>query len=151
MDPERSPEPRRFNPSRFADNPCNLYQSATGDYTKRDNYVFGAGRRMCQGIHIAERSLFLGISRLMWAFHFSPAADANGDPVKYDIEDLVGSITVEPNNYLAKITPRSPERVALVRQEAAACRALLHPETRQWKTPPTGMLFSTYTPQDIDA
>ena len=91
MDPKRSPDPRRFNPDRFAGDHTSLYESATGDYQKRDNYVFGAGRRRCQGIHIVERSMFLAISRMMWAFRFSPATDRDGVAVKYDTEDLVGA------------------------------------------------------------
>lgn len=47
IDPKRSPEPRRFNPDRFADDHTSLFESATGDCTKHDNFVFGAGRRLC--------------------------------------------------------------------------------------------------------
>jgi hypothetical protein len=38
MDPNRSPEPRRFNPDRFAEDPRTLYESATGEASMRDNY-----------------------------------------------------------------------------------------------------------------
>ena len=151
MDPKRSPDPRRFNPDRFANDSSTLYQSATGDATKRDNYVFGAGRRMCQGIHIAERSLFLGITRMIWALEFSPDTGKNGSPVTYDVDDLVGSITVEPRHYKCNIKPRSPERVRIVRQAAADCRALLDPQTHQWKAPPKDMAFSTWMPEQIEA
>ncbi|KAH9958673.1 cytochrome P450 [Lactifluus volemus] len=34
----------------------------------RDHWAFGAGRRICPGIHVAERELWLAISRLLWAF-----------------------------------------------------------------------------------
>lgn len=50
MDSERHPEPRRFNPSRYSDNLQTAQESATNaDASKRDQYVFGAGRRLCQG------------------------------------------------------------------------------------------------------
>lgn len=49
MDPERSPSPRTFSPDRFAGDNRSLYESAMGEAGKRDNYVFGAGRRLCQG------------------------------------------------------------------------------------------------------
>ncbi|KAL0768893.1 hypothetical protein CaCOL14_008201 [Colletotrichum acutatum] len=146
MDEERSPNPRVFDPERFKDDHTTLYQSAMGDTKKRDNFVFGAGRRLCQGIHIAERSLFLGMSRLLWAFDFSPAVDAQGNPVKYDIENLVGGITVQPSDYPARIEPRSAEKVAIIKDAAEECKQLLNPVTMQWKQVPEGMAFSTWMP-----
>lgn len=38
------------------------------DAMERDHWAFGAGRRICPGIVIAERELFLAISRILWAF-----------------------------------------------------------------------------------
>lgn len=150
MDPNRSPEPRRFNPDRFANDHTSLYQSAIGDCKKRDNFVFGAGRRLCQGIHIAERSLFLGIARLIWAFEFHPGLDANKRPVKYDIEDLVGGITVQPNDYPADIRVRSPRKAEIILEAVAQCETLLDPTTKQWRQVPKGMAFSTWVPETVN-
>lgn len=151
MNPNRSADPRRFNPDRFADDDTTLHQSAMGEAAKRDNFNFGAGRRLCQGIHIAERSLFLGISRLIWGFDFSPALDGSGEPVAYDIEDLVGGITAQPANYHAVIVPRSDKKAEIMRAAARECEALLDPETKQWKKVPEGMAFSTWVPEKIEA
>lgn len=151
MDPDRSDEPRVFKPERFTGDNTTLYQSAVGDTKKRDNFVFGAGRRMCQGIHIAERSLFLGISRLMWAFTFSPVKDEQGQPFNYDVEDLVGGITVQPNEYPVHIEPRSTAKVKMIRESVAECKKLLDPQTLQWKSVPEGMAFSTWMPENIVA
>ncbi|KAH6695143.1 cytochrome P450 [Plectosphaerella plurivora] len=149
MDPERSPNPRVFNPDRFKGDDTSLYQSAVGDTKKRDNFVFGAGRRQCQGIHIAERSLFLGISRLMWAFTFTPPIDASGNPTQYDIEDLVGGITIQPAEYPVDIKARSPGKAQIIRDNVRGCKELLDPQTLQWKSVPEGMLFSTWMPENI--
>lgn len=151
MDPKRSPEPRRFNPDRFANDSTSLFESATGECTKRDNFVFGAGRRLCQGIHIAERSLFYGISRLVWGFDFKPAMDSNGQAVKYNIDDLVGGITVEPRRFICQISCRSDKAAVIIRKEAEACNSLLSQETGQWKDTPQGMAFTTWVPEKIEA
>lgn len=151
MDPNRSLDPRRFNPDRFAGDPTTLYQSAMGDAKDRDNFVFGAGRRLCQGIHIAERSLFLGMSRLLWAFTVSKALDAKGQPITPDIDDLVGGITVQPRDFPAIFTPRSQGKVKIIRNTVQECEALLDPETKQWKKVPDGMGFSTWMPEKIEA
>lgn len=151
MDPERSPDPRVFNPGRFKGDLNSLYQSTVGAAKTRDNYLFGSGRRLCQGIHIAERSLFLGISRFLWAFNFSPAKGVDGTPVSYDVEDLVGGITVQPAEYPAVIEPRSADKVRMIRENVKECQDLLDPVTGQWKTVPEGMAFSTWMPEKVEA
>ncbi|KAI9853618.1 MAG: hypothetical protein M1830_006647, partial [Pleopsidium flavum] len=66
MDPKRYPEPRRFNPDRYKDNLQTAADSANNpDVSQRDHFAFGSGRRICPGMHVAERSLFLGMSRLL--------------------------------------------------------------------------------------
>ena len=44
--------------------------AASANYSGRDHYGYGAGRRLCPGIHVAERNLFIGIAKLLWAFEF---------------------------------------------------------------------------------
>lgn len=153
MDPKRSPSPRTFNPDRFTDDQRSLYESAMGEASKRDNYVFGAGRRLCQGMHIAERSLFLGISRLAWAFDFQPAIDAStGKPTKYDGDDLVGGITVEPRHYKCTVVPRQTQKSHIIREAVRKdAEAYLDPQTGQWRNIPDGMAFSTWVPEEVEA
>lgn len=77
--------PFAFNPDRFAGRtaPASTY-AASGDYAARDHYGYGAGRRLCPGIHLAERNLFVGVAKLLWAFTLSEKAGA--DPVDVDPE-----------------------------------------------------------------
>jgi cytochrome P450 len=151
MDPKRSPSPRTFDPERFAEDHRSLYESATGEASKRDNYVFGAGRRLCQGIHIAERSLALGVSRLMWAFTFSPSVDEKtGQPVSYDGDDLVGGITVEPRHYTCKIESRSQAKAEIIRKAIKEdAEEFLDPATGQWNRVPKDMAFSTFVEDNV--
>ena len=138
MDPDRSPNPRKFDPSRYKDDHLGLYDSASNpDGTKRDNFSFGAGRRICQGIHVAERSLFLGISRILWALDIRPAEDASGNPIIPDQDKLTQGFVCMPVEYPAKITPRSKERADIVRREwQQAEKEQLDPQTKQWIASP---------------
>ncbi len=143
MDPENWPEPRKFDPLRFA-NETRLEReiAASGDpSTIRHNYIFGAGRRLCQGIHIAERSLFLAIACMLWAFDFSTP-----DPSKIDTEDLRGGLAVVPAPFECNIKPRDDQRVKVLRQEWERMQEeFLDPVTKQWIRVPEDLPISTYT------
>ncbi|KAH8906486.1 putative cytochrome P450 [Coniochaeta sp. PMI_546] len=138
MDPSRHPEPRKFNPDRYRDDRQSLADAAANpEASKRDQFTFGAGRRICPGIHVAERSLFLGMSRMLWAFNIEPAIDDKGQPIIPNQERLTQGFVCMPEVFQAKITPRSKERADLViREWKAAEKECLDPETQQWKTQP---------------
>ncbi len=136
--PQRAPHPRNFDPSRYEQDNTSLYDSAVNpDGAKRDQFTFGAGRRLCPGMHVAERSLFLGISRLLWAFNITPAKDAAGKSIIPDQEQLTQGFVCMPVEYPATITPRSSERAELVRAEWKQAESeLLDPATKQWISNP---------------
>lgn len=141
MDPVRHPEPRKFIPERYQHDRQTLADAAANpDGTKRDQFTFGAGRRICPGIHVAERSLFLGISRILWAFDIAPALDALGKPIIPDQEKLTQGFVCMPETFPATITPRSKERADIVRQQwRTAEEECLDPQSKQWKVVPPGV------------
>ncbi|KAG2135100.1 cytochrome P450 [Suillus clintonianus] len=64
QDPDVYPEPEAFKPQRWI-----------GDQGKpRDDikfFVFGFGRRVCPGQHVAERSVFMSALLILWAFRLT--------------------------------------------------------------------------------
>jgi cytochrome P450 len=138
-DPKRFPEPRRFNPERYANDFQTLGEAAANpDASKRDQFTFGAGRRICPGIHVAERSLFLAISRILWAFDIKPKKDAQGNPIMPDPEKLTQGFVCMPEPFVCDIKPRSVERAKMVEKEWEEARQLLDADM-QWKNIPEGM------------
>jgi Cytochrome P450 len=151
MDPKRNPNPRVFDPTRFENDFRTEFESATNkDENQRQNWIFGAGRRQCQGMHIAERSLFMGMARMLWAFNFERPTDQDGAPIPVDIDKFDGWLTVQPAEFKVNIIPRSKEKADLIRNSWRDCEeTLLDPETKQWLKVPDGMKFSTFGPEKL--
>lgn len=61
-----------FDPDRFLEDDLDAFTSASSDeHFKRDHFHYGFGRRMCQGIFVAEASLYIVISRVIWGFEIT--------------------------------------------------------------------------------
>ncbi|KAI0050046.1 cytochrome P450 [Auriscalpium vulgare] len=65
----RYPDSFLFNPDRYlGDDQTSAESAHNNDAMKRDHWAFGAGRRICPGLHVAEREMWLAMSRVLWAF-----------------------------------------------------------------------------------
>ena len=76
-DEDRWKNPEAFIPERYEDFPELSPVYASSD--KRDHLGYGASRRICPGIHLAERNLFIATAKLLWAFDFSQDASLVND------------------------------------------------------------------------
>ncbi|KAM7183943.1 putative cytochrome P450 [Naviculisporaceae sp. PSN 640] len=118
-DSNRFPDPDKFNPDRFAKQtrPAAEYTASGVD---RDHFVYGAGRRICPGIHLAEREMFLGTAKLLWGFNFEQKVDKMGKKVSIDTDPVTGyteGFLVCPGEFECKVTARSEERAKTIIRE----------------------------------
>ncbi|KAL7787173.1 cytochrome P450 [Trichoderma ceciliae] len=146
-DPKRHPDPRRYNPARWAGDSQNSAQAAVNpDPTKRDHFVFGAGRRLCQGMHIADRSLFLAISRTLWAFDLKrPVDKMTGEEIIPDVDNIKDGLFISPMPFAADIMPRSENRATAIKKEWESVAELLD-DNMQWNSVPEGLKWRDYEP-----
>ncbi|KAI0555779.1 cytochrome P450 [Xylaria curta] len=141
MDPVRYPQPRVFNPARFDGDLTSASESANlADGTKRDHFGFGAGRRICPGVHVAERTMILSAARLLWGFNISKAVDNFGHEVLPPWDDFGDGLLAIPQPFQAKITCRSPERAKRIRKAWAECQQYLDKDF-QWLLSPDEIIY----------
>lgn len=104
----------------------------------------GAGRRICPGMHIADRSLYLAISRLLWTFDFRRVKDeTTGEEIVPGFQDNTDGLASYPKPFEADIRPRSQAKVEVIKEEWKNKSKLLDKDM-QWETLPEGLVWKEY-------
>ncbi|KAL6360789.1 hypothetical protein LRP88_06497 [Fusarium phalaenopsidis] len=112
-------DPETFDPDRYSQHPrlANDY-AGSPDWANRDHYNYGAGRRICPGIHLAERNMWRIASKLLWAFEFAEPTDPKtGEVMHLDPEAYNPGILQAPLPFKVSIKPRSEAHVATILRE----------------------------------
>jgi hypothetical protein len=117
-DPDLWPNPTAFDPSRYLNHTASAahYMNST-DASERDHFSYGAGRRACPGIHVAERSLFINVSRVLWGFNLRKKIGKDGKEVEVSAKMAPGFFSV-PDPFECDITPRSEKHAVIMREES---------------------------------
>lgn len=116
-----------FNPDRYNDFPrlANDY-AGSPDWAGRDHYGYGAGRRICPGMHLAERNMWRIAAKLLWAFEFSQEIDPETkQPIPIDTHAYTPGVAQFPHPFKVQIKPRSESHVRTIIAEKQNSAALL--------------------------
>ncbi|KAF5574644.1 oxidoreductase [Fusarium pseudoanthophilum] len=118
-DSTRYRDPDNFIPERFeGDTRSSQESAASPDVSKRDHFAFGAGRRICPGYHIADRSFAVSVMRILWAFDISLKP---GTKLPLDPQSFPGDMPGNPGLEMPVVlTVRSPERLETIQKEFEA-------------------------------
>jgi hypothetical protein len=89
----------------------------SADPAERDHFSYGAGRRACPGIHVAERSLFINISRVLWGFNIKRKFGQDGKEIEVTAKMAPGFFSV-PEHFECDIIPRSERHADIMKGES---------------------------------
>ncbi|KAI0062677.1 cytochrome P450 [Artomyces pyxidatus] len=106
-DPSVYPDPDEFKPERFL---------TAGGQPRDDpilNTVFGFGKRICPGRHLAENTLFIVAASFLATYSIGKAKDKQGNEIPVGREYTGGLISF-PEEYKCSITPRSAMAEGLI-------------------------------------
>ncbi|KAF9266125.1 cytochrome P450 [Marasmius fiardii PR-910] len=92
------PDPEVFDPQRHLGD-----EAQTNPF----KFVYGFGRRICPGAHLAEQSVFLNIVSILAVYDILPGLDSDGKPVKPPLE-FIGGITAHIKPFKCRIVLRVP-------------------------------------------
>lgn len=125
-DSERFENPDIFDPDHYAGVTELASELANGDWEKRDHYGYGTGRRICPGMHVAERNMFLAMVKILWALHIEPGADSTGKVADPDVSNekaYSAGFLVCAEPFPCKISVRSEARLETLRRELDAAKS----------------------------
>ena len=119
MNPSLHTEPEKFDPARYLDKPLPAadYININDPYA-RDYFTYGAGRRVCPGVRVAERSLYINIVRTLWGSNIHKKRRLDGNPVELE-QAMIRRFLSIPKPFECEITGRSPQRAQVIREAFA--------------------------------
>ncbi|KAK7683860.1 hypothetical protein QCA50_013238 [Cerrena zonata] len=108
LDTDIYENPTEFVPERYLTPDGRDYNP---QHTRGGTHAYGFGRRICAGMNVANNSLFIDISRLLWAFNFTPSTKTGLPSPDAQIDT---GVVVRPAPFECEITPRAPNVQAIL-------------------------------------
>ncbi|KAI0127089.1 cytochrome P450 [Xylariales sp. AK1849] len=118
-DPDEYADPHVFSPDRFSENPLGIklngisVKEALADQSRRPTYGFGAGRRVCAGQRMAENSMMMTMSKLLWSFDIVAEMELDTS-VQTAFKD---AILTGPKEFPVSFRPRDEGRSRVIEVE----------------------------------
>ncbi|BGP43937.1 hypothetical protein JCM10449v2_007994 [Rhodotorula kratochvilovae] len=113
LDPELYPDPTSFMPERFISPSGELIGTK---FSEAGHHAYGFGRRICPGKHIADRSLFIVLTRLLWSCSLRPALDPlTGEEKPPSVDAYSEGFSSHPLPFECRIEPRDAKVPEVVR------------------------------------
>ncbi|KAK5460820.1 hypothetical protein LTS15_002883 [Exophiala xenobiotica] len=104
----------------------------SAEYDNRGHYGYGNGRRLCPGIHLADRNFFHTISKNLWAFDIDKAVDPKTGksiiPVTNAVTCSRGALSACAYEFPCKLTVRSRAKRETIMKEYAEAKADVFPQ-----------------------
>ncbi|KAI0111254.1 cytochrome P450 [Nemania sp. FL0031] len=134
-DPEEYDNPDAFDPSRFLKHPLglkpslNIVEKVPDDLVedtdtsygfRRQNYGFGAGRRVCAGQRMAENSMMMTMAKLVWSFDVVATAHIDNS-----IHAWTNAILMTPKHFHVRLALRSEDKRDVIESEWQRADAFL--------------------------
>ncbi|KAJ6566138.1 cytochrome P450, partial [Mycena capillaripes] len=101
-----------FNPDRFLSKTPGKVDP--GDSLADGHYGFGFGRRKCPGLHMAGKSTWIAIVRVLWAFTIERRQDRAGRIMDIDPDHRTSGLTSRPEEFPVGFVPRSAAHIETI-------------------------------------
>jgi len=110
-----------FKPERWLQPEYSTYQEPLTIYPNLKRFAaFGHGRRICPGLEVTEKALFLQLVSLLWACNVERARDAQGREVEIPFYDYSGMSVSTPRKFRFVVEERKQGRLKMMGDVALA-------------------------------
>jgi cytochrome P450 len=111
------PDPESFRPERWLEPGWPTFHEPLDTFPNLQHFSsFGFGRRICPGMHIAERSLNLLTARVAWACDWRKKKDETGKEIDVASYDYVDGFNVQPKWFPFDLKVRDKGRMKVVEE-----------------------------------
>jgi cytochrome P450 len=102
----------RFDPSRHLTPDGRALAPGPQDTQDEGHVVYGFGKRICVGRHVANDTMFIAFAVMLWAMELRPAQDERGRDIPVDVDGYLdsGMLQLSVRNSVAHLRAKSPEK-----------------------------------------